>query len=227
MEHSDFRCKVVISFILAVILDLNAPAKAQAEHDGATPQFLFPDFTSGKVRMKNGNFQVVMINFNTVSEKIVFKKDDNLYDIVNTEMIDTVFIQESKFVPAGKVFYEVLLGAPISLFIQYQGKVIPSRAEGGYGVASDVSSTSKVTSANFSTGYYNLKLPQDYTVKVNKIFWIRKENNMFSYITEKQFLKLFPEKETEIKDYIKNQKIKFDRLPDQIRLLEHCNEMVR
>jgi hypothetical protein len=202
-------------------------AIAQTTSNGSEPQFLFPEFSMGKVKMKNGNIQAFMLNYNTVSEKMVYQKDNNLYDMINTEMIDTVFVLERKFIPSGKVFYEVLFVAPLSLFIQNQGKIIPPKAAGGYGVASEVSSTTNVTSANFQTGYYNLKLPQDYTVKVKKIFWIRKENDMFSYMTEKQFLKLFPDKVAEIKEYINNQKIKFDKIPDQIHLLEHCNEMAQ
>lgn len=223
LNVQSIKCKLVLLFILS----LHSMVKAQTTSDGSEPQFLFPELSMGKVKMKNGNIQAFMLNYNTVSEKMVYQKDANLYDMINTEIIDTVFILNKKFVPAGKVFYEVLLFAPLSLFIQNQGKIIPPKAEGGYGVASEVSSTTNVTSGHFETGYYNLKLPQDYTVRVKKVFWIRKENDMFSYMTEKQFLKIFPDKVTEIKAYIKNQKIKFDKIPDQIRLLEHCNEMAQ
>ena len=129
--------------------------------------------------------------------------------------------------PAGKVFYEILLPAKISLFVQYQGKLIPPGTVAAYGGTSQVSSTTNLTSVNLSMGYYNLKLPDDYTVKVHLIFWINKENNMFSYETEKQFLKLYPDKVAELKVFIKKQKIKFDKLADQVLLIRHCNELTK
>ncbi len=217
--------KLTFAFICFIIFIL--PVKAQTTPDGSAPQFLFPEFSMGKVRMKNGNIQTIRLNYNTISEKMVYQKDANLFDVVNTEMIDTVFIQESKFVPAGDVFYEVLLVAPISVFIQYHGELVPPGAVAGYGGTSQVSNTKNLTSVNLSMGYYNLKLPQDYTVKVDQVFWIRKDNNMFSYTTERQFLKLFPGKEAELKQFIKKYRIKFDKLPDQIRLAEHLNELTK
>lgn len=217
--------KKALTVILLIFIVIHL--KSQTKPDGSAPQFLFPEFSTGKVRLKNGNTQSLELNYNTVSEKMVYKKDDKIYDIVNTEIIDTVFIKESKFVTAGQVFYEVLPAAPANLYLQYQGKLIPPGTVAAYGGTSQVSSTTNLSSVNLSMGYYNLKLPDDYTVKVHLIFWIIKENNMFSYETEKQFLKLFPDKAAELKEFIKLHKIKFDKQADQVRLIEHSNEVVR
>ena len=104
MRHFNFRSIIRLSIILMISIDLQLTLNAQTKPDGSAPQFLFPEFSTGKVRLKNGNIQSLELNYNTVSEKIVYKKDDKIYDVVNTEIIDTVFIKESKFVPAGKVF---------------------------------------------------------------------------------------------------------------------------
>ena len=87
-----------------ITIDLQLTLNGQTKPDGSAPQFLFPEFSTGKVRLNNGNIQALELNYNTVSEKMVYKKEANLYDVVNTEIIDTVFIKESKFVPAGHVF---------------------------------------------------------------------------------------------------------------------------
>jgi hypothetical protein len=216
--------KRTLATILLIILVFQV--KAQSKPDGSAPQFLFPEFSTGKVRLKNGNNQALELNYNTVSEKMVYKKESNLYDVVNTEIIDTVFIKESKFVPAGHVFLEVLLIAPVSLYIQYQGELIPPGAVAGYGGTSQVSNTKNLTSVNLSMGYYNLKLPDDYTVKLDQILWIKKDS-LQNYSTERQFLKLFPDKAAELKEFIKKQKIKFDKPADQVRLVERCNELTK
>jgi hypothetical protein len=224
MRHFNFRSIIRLSIILMITFDLQLTLNAQTKPDGSAPQFLFPEFSTGKVRLKNEKIQSLELNYNTVSEKMVYKKDDKIYDIVNTEIIDTVSIKESKFVPAGQVFYEVLLIAPVSLYIQYQGELIPPGAVAGYGGTSQVSNTKNLTSVNLSMGYYNLKLPDDYTVKLDQIFWIKKDS-LQKYSTEKQFLKLFPDKAAELKDFIKKQKIRFDKPADQVILIEFCNEL--
>ena len=227
MARHNFQSILFKLIILFFSSNLYSPLKAQTTPDGSALQFLFPDFSLGKVRMKNDNLQSIMLNYNTVSEKMVFEKGGNLYDMVNIEMIDTIFVKESKFVPVGKVFYEVLLIAPISLFIQYKGQLLPPGTPAAYGGTSQISSTTQLTSVQLSSGYYNLKLPQDYIVKTDRVYWIRKDNIMFSYTNERQFIKIFPDKVKEIKEFIKKQKIKFDMLQDQIRLTEHCNELIR
>ena len=120
---------IAISLLIGVILSL--PVKAQTNTDGSSPQYLYPEFTKSKVLMKNGQIQYIVLNYNTVSEKMVFQRDDQLYDMVNPEMVDTVFLQDSRFVPAGKVFYRVLLIAPVAFFVQYIGEIMDPGAPAG------------------------------------------------------------------------------------------------
>lgn len=211
----------IILVVLGLILTL--PLKSQTTSDGSAPQFLFANFTEGIVRLKNGNSQKVKLNYNTVSEKMVYEKEDKLYDMVNTEMIDTVFLQGSKFVPIGKIFHEALLVAPISLFVQHKGDLIPPGTPAGYGGTSQVSNTKMMSSVQLSGGYYNLKLPDDYQVKTESVYWIRKDSVYNSFVNERQFMKLFPGKEGDFKKFIKENKIKFDKRSNIVSLFEHVN----
>lgn len=226
MKNISIRFKVCTVILFLNYLSMIIPVKAQTNADGSAPQFLYSDFTRSKVRFRNGQFQSIMLNYNTVSEKMVYQKDNNLYDMVNTEMVDTVFMQDSKFVPASNVFFEILLAAPVTLFVQYQGELVPPGTPAGYGVNSQVSNTKNLSSVQLSMGYYNLKLPKDFSVKTDLIYWVRKDGKMFSFVNEKQFLKLFPDRQAELKHFIKLNKIKFDRLSDVVKLAELCNQSI-
>jgi len=166
-------------------------------------------------------------SYNIVSEKMVYQKGKDLFDMTNTELIDTVYLQMSKFISEGKVFYEVLLVAPVSLFVQHKGTVESPGAPAGYGGTSQVSNTKQLSGADFTQGYFNLELPADYIVKADPVYWIRKGNSMSSYVVERQFLKIFPEKEKELKQYIKQNRIKFDKLTDMVKLVGYCNEIIK
>jgi hypothetical protein len=224
MSKSHIRSATGISIILVLLVCINLPVKSQPNSGNASSQFLYTDFATGIVKMKNGTTQSIALNYNTVSEKMVYEKDGDLYDMTNPQLIDTVFLQDSKFIPVGNVFQLVLLIAPISLFVQYKGELLPPGAPAGYGGTSQVSNTKLLSSVQLSSGYYNLKLPSDYIVKVDQVYWIRKNGAMFSFMNERQFLKVFPGAEGELKQFIKQNRIKFDRLPDLIKLINHCNE---
>jgi hypothetical protein len=218
------KIKTVIIGITVLMLQFSNGIFAQSNSDGSTPQFLFPEFIQGVVKMTNGLTQKILLNYNTVTEKMVYQQNEKVYDMINTEKIDTVFIYESKFVPSGKLFYEVLLAAPVSLFIQHKGSIVPPGKPAAYGGTSQVSSSNYQSGVQLPSGYYNLALPANYQVKMDPVFWIRKDNNMHDFINEKQFLKIFPEREAELKAYIKKYHVKFSRIPDVIRLAEYLND---
>jgi hypothetical protein len=214
-------------FLLALLIQFSPEISAQSNSDGSMPQFLFPDFVQGVVKMTNGLSQKAVLNYNTVSGKMTYMLDEKIYDMVNLEKIDTVFIYESRFVPVGKVFYEVLLNAPISVFVQHTGSIIPPGKPAAYGGTSQVSSSTYQSHVELSSGYYNLKLPADFQVKLDPVYWMRKDGNMYSWINERQFLKLFPGKEQDLKAYIKKYHIKFDRIPDMSKLGVYLNELMK
>ena len=70
-----FRINIVLKIFLLIGMVRDLPVEAQTNTDGSSPQFLYPDFTNGKVRMKNGKSQNLILNYNTVSEKMVFMRD--------------------------------------------------------------------------------------------------------------------------------------------------------
>ncbi|MCX6327491.1 MAG: hypothetical protein NT144_12710 [Bacteroidia bacterium] len=225
MRHFKNRINIVKTILMVIIFGLSLPLKSQTTSDGSSPQFLFPDFSKGQVSLKNGSSQTALLNYNTLSEKMVFEKEGKLYNLENSQMIDSVYLQNSKFVPIGKIYYEVLLIAPISLFIQNKSELVPAGTPAAYGGTSQVSSTKVLSSVELSGGYYNLKLPPDYIVKADPVYWIRKDNNMYSFMNERQFLKIFPDKEVALKRFIKQNRIKFDILSNLVSLVEHCNEL--
>ncbi len=178
--------------------------------------------------MKNGKTQDVRMNYNIVTEKMVYEQDGKMFDLINPETIDTVYIRNRKFVPAGKIFYEVILkGSPLTLFIQQKGSLLSAGTPAGYGGTSQVSATRSLSSIELSGSRYNLALPSDFIVNPSPVYWIRNENEMDSFLTEKQFLKIFPDKEKELKLFIKQNRIKIGN-PDQLaRLVSYCNELLK
>ena len=94
MKHFNDWINKRNAIILVIILSHCLPLKSQTTPDGSSPQFLFPGFTMGKVKMKNGRSQTTVLNYNTVSEKMVYEKDGNLYDMVNTEMMDCFRVKQ-------------------------------------------------------------------------------------------------------------------------------------
>jgi hypothetical protein len=213
--------------ILASIIVYSFPVfvSGQVASDGSMPQYLFSQFVSGTIRMKNSQGQTQVMNYNTITEKMVFLKGEKYYDLTNPDMVDTITLEGRKFVPAGKSFYEVLYVGKASLYIRHYSSLLPPGKPVGYGGTSQVAATDYLSTVNLEGMQWNLKLPVDYTVVPRPVYWVRKGFDWFDFTTEKQFLKLFPDKAGVLKEYIKTEKIKFDKPESLTKLMDYFNSL--
>jgi hypothetical protein len=198
---------------------------AQRDTLSLDTQFLFPELFSSKIGFKDGSVVNARMNYNILSEKMIFEKDNKVFDLVNTEKIDTVFLTGRKFIPMGNIFVEVFNGSAIPLFTQFKGDLIPPGKPSGYGGTSQTSSIESIATLYGGAQSVNLKLPSDYTVKLTVINWIRINGKMEKFISERQFLKLFKSKETEIRKFIKTNNTDFNKRNDIVKVLAFCNSI--
>ncbi|MBA4323315.1 MAG: hypothetical protein C0408_10915, partial [Odoribacter sp.] len=113
-----FKALTVILLSAMLSFGLNAqndPAKT-------LPQFLFPKFSKGIVKMKAGNTYSANLNYNIVDEEMIFEQKGLYMTLDQPQDIDTVYFQNRKFVPFEKGFYEVLANGPVPFYIQYKGR---------------------------------------------------------------------------------------------------------
>lgn len=211
----------IILFVLAAV-----KVMCQSNEVDGAPQYLFNSFSSGNVLFKTSKMGEAVMNYNMVTEKIVFEQDGQLLDMINIHTIDTIYLQDCKFIPVGEVFYEVIATAsPLPLFIQHQGKLLPPDNTVAYGGSSLLSPPTRISNLQYPGGYYNyLQLSYDYKVEINPVYWLMKENEMISFSNVKELKKLFHEKGGEIEKYIKKNRLKLERKEDLIKIISFIVE---
>jgi hypothetical protein len=218
--------KIIFSVLLTLVL--TGYANCQTENQKPDlKQYLFPAFTRSQVKMKTGKVVNLTLNYNTVSEKMVFDQNGQYLDIANPETSDTVFIEGRKFIPYKDIFLEVIVADKISLFVQNRSDLLPPPRPAGYGTTSDLTASNYYSGMVTPSGYYNFTLPEGYTVKLSPVYWIKANNEYQSFITEKQFLKIFPDKSDLIRKYTKDNRLKYDRQADLTKIVDYCNELIK
>jgi len=166
-----------------------------------------------------------MLNYNTVSEKMVFEQHGQFYDLVNPEASDTATIEKRRFIPYETYFLEVMVNDAISLYVRNKSELIAPGRPMGYGTTSQLTSSNYLSGLETPSGYYNFKLPDGYTVRPANIYYLKVSGEMISFAGEKQFLRNFPDKEEALKQFIKKNRLKFDRKDDLVRIVNYCNEL--
>ncbi len=199
--------KSLIIFILLSFISSGINAQVDTVRD--PEQFLFPEFYVGVAKMLNGDKIVLNLNYNIVTEKMVFMQNNQIFDIVNQSLIDTAYIEGRKFVPRGKVFYEILANGKASFFIQHKGSVKTPPKPAAYGGTSEVSSSTYVSNLKLGNDRYRMPKDTKIIIQQGSLYWIRKDNNMNLVSGRKSLLKIFSDKKSEVKTFMNRVKVRY------------------
>jgi len=214
------------AILCVVLLAFVVPVKSQsADTLKNLPNLLFPKFTWGIVKLKSGEKNKAMLNYNTVTQELVFMQKGQYLVLDNPQEIDSVFLWNKIFIPFEKAFYELAVIAPITLFIQHKSYVEQPGVPTGFGAKSQTAGPTAVARYYGARGPINLKLPDDYKVLSDTEYWIKKDGSFTSFDSRRQFLKIFPDKESQLNQFISQKKINFEIPENVILLVEYCNEL--
>jgi hypothetical protein len=217
--------KALITIILLAIV---ISAKSQTVDTVKNlPNLLFPEFSWGVVTLKTGVKNKAMLNYNTVTQELVFMQKGKYLVLDNPQEIDTVVLWNKIFIPFDMAFYELAITGPVTLFIQHKSYVEQPGFPTGYGAKSQTAGPTAVATIYGARGPINLKLPDDYKVFDDKQYWVRKGGTMAKFDSKRQFLKIFPDKENELSKFIKQKKTDFESIPEVLTLIEYCNELYK
>jgi len=217
--------KKMIKFVLFAMyaVCITGFLRAQVQQPGtALYHYVFPTFIEGTVKQKSGEVNKALLNYNSLTEEMIFEQSGRQMALDKTENIDTVYIENKKFIPAGNVFYEVATPTPVALFIQHKSSVIPPGSNTGFGT-SQTSAITSITDLKSAGRAYKLTLPDDYKLTSKTVYWLKKNNNYITIKNVKDVQDLFPDKSGAIKDFVKSSKINFKNSADVIKLIMFCN----
>lgn len=185
--------------------------------------YLFPEFTQGVILMETGKKHVALLNYNSLTEEMVFENKGKKLALAKEELglVDTVFIKDRKFIILNNKFVELIYHSKWDLYVEHKCDLKEPGKPAGYGGTSQTSSSTSY-SALYSEGLiYNLKLPDGYETKPYNYFWLLKNGELKKFTNMRQLKKLNKDKESLFKDYIKKYDVKYDNQESIIKLIEH------
>ena len=216
------RCKLVLFLVL-----LSFEATAQNEQEKPLRQFLFPNFAEGTIQTKSGSTLDFILNYNMVDQHMI-SQQTNVYRVVkNIDDIDTILLQNRKFVPFEKVFYEVLVKGHVPFFLQNKSLMTSAGNSVGYGLKSQSVGPTDMKRFEMGSDVVSIDLPSDVIINSASVNWVKKNNEMEKFSNARQLIKIFPEYEKEIKEYIAKYKPDFKLRDDIIKLGIYCNGLIK
>lgn len=191
--------------------------------DSPKSAFLFDSFTKGNVLLKNKLLSNNSLNYNCVKQVFHFMDNGQEMILDDNSNVDTIYIDNRKFVPHLKRFAEYIPVGNTMLLVDYKTKALPIGKVGAYGT------TSQGSVQNID---YNPVNQQKMEVVDNSVYQFKTENTYYllqdqkkkKFNNTKSFLKLFPkEQEESISSFIKEQKINFEKVDDVKKLIKFAD----
>lgn len=188
---------------------------------------LFKKFTEGTVLMRNGAKTAALLNYDAANQQMLFKQNEKDMILIGVELIDTVYIESRKFFPVESSFF--LEAVSVKNGIIYVNWRLKKQFKGKKGAYGQVLQTNveTINTSYWTNNEYKNENNEVYSTSNDNEYWLKYNKKIVKCKNEKSLLKLFPEKETMIKKYMKDNKIDFNNIQQVIVLLDYCLEITK
>lgn len=185
--------------------------------------YLFPEFTKGVVLMKKGVKNEALLNYNALTEEMIFENNGVKLALALVENIDTIFVKDRKFFLLNGKFVELLYHSKHDLYAEHKCSIKDPGKPSGYGGSSQTSATSTYSSFFSGGRVYDMKLPESIETKPFTIYWLKKDGAIIKFISIRQLSKFYEEKSSQFKTYVKENNVKYDSQESLIGLIRHLS----
>ncbi len=188
----------------------------------AISHYVFPEFIEGSILMKSGQKADYLLNYNSLTEEMIFDSQGQKMAVSKNEMeiIDTVFIENRKFVVLNGIFTELVHQSEWDLFIEHKCELREVGKPIGYGSTSKTTAITNYSSITLGGDSYKLKLPDIYEIEPGNHYWLRENGRIQRFTSINELRKLYKDKKKLIKSYVKENNTDYCDVESIIQLIE-------
>lgn len=211
------------SFILLSIICLSITRSYSQVQTTELSQYLFPEFTPGIMLMKNGIKHKVLLNYNSLTEEIIFKNRGQTLALGPTDLqqIDTIFIADRRFCTLNNAVVELIVKARYDLFAENKCTALTEGRVTAYGGTSQSGSIASYGSINSGGDVLDLDTSLDYEFEPYTEYWLRKDGNLNKFTSIRQLKKLYNDKKDLCKSYVKDNDVIIENQESILLLIEY------
>jgi hypothetical protein len=183
--------------------------------------YRFPVFSKATLYLKTGTVQGnQLFNYNVLSGAMQFiNQAGDTVDVGNATLIDSIVFEKTLFCYNNGFLEMVASTDSIRLF---KKNVIKIGFEniGGYGTASPTSAITNINSFSINSNVFNLRLNQNAIIDETIYWsWMDHRHNLLKATKSNLLSLLSPEQRVKMENYIKKEKINFEREKDLLELM--------
>lgn len=191
-----------------------------------TDIFLYPQFISGKVFFKNGTKATAMMNYNSLDDQMLFidPKGDTLA-LKDEKTIKFITLYKDTFYYDEGYIRLIASNSAVKLAEKLIWEVADIRKIGSHNRPSTtfaVTSYSTLTDRLGKT--HDLILNEDLVLRKKANYYFGDAYNHFVHAGKKKLLMLFPKEQNSLANYLKENKVNFDKKDDLQKIVQFLDQ---
>lgn len=207
--------------VLLILFCFLFTASYAQEEETASSHYLFPEFVRGSVLKANGAKHGVMLNYNMLTEEMIFDQNGTKLALDLSDPIDTVYIEGRKFFLLKNRFVELLYDSKLSLYVENKCKLEDPGTPAAYGGTSQTSATSQYSTYYSQGQLYKLKLPEGKVTEPFCEYWFKNGNKLTKFFTINQLAKLNKDKKELFNKYLETHEVKYNDRQSIVELIKY------
>ena len=188
--------------------------------------FFYPDFTHGKVFLRNGTASEGKMNYNRLVDEMHFinAKGDTLA-LDNEKNVRFIVIATDTFYYDEGYVRLLYTGNLVKLAIRQIWIVADTRQIGAYNTTNNSVGMLSFTSINEGGRLYDLTVNEDVILKKIEVFFFGDTYNHFVAAGKNNLLMLLPKEQKRISKYLKETKINFASRDDVEKIFQFLKDL--
>ncbi len=186
--------------------------------------YLFPSFSDGTVKMKDGGKSYSKLNFNLLLCQMQFLNErGDTMSIADPLEIDSVIINGKSFFYK-KGYYEILHNSDSLNLVVLRNVTYEPVKIGAMGISSHGGSIDTYTTLRDDNVTRQLIINQDINVVIKSTYFLMNNKGEMYNATKSNFLSLFEKNKEPIQGYLKTNKTNYNKEADLKKLFDFCSK---
>jgi hypothetical protein len=187
-------------------------------------RYRYPNFTEGKAIFKNGRAIPGKFNYNFLSGEMQFIKLADTLSIADTKDLRSIAIAKDTFYYHNG-YMEMIRNGKFRVYLKQAIVIRDIQKEGAFGTINRSAASESYSYVLNGSRYVDLVPTEDIVLQKTRDYFYSTPENEFIQFIKKNIIRILPEKEYLIKNYIKSNKIDFESEEDILKLADYVGNL--
>lgn len=187
-------------------------------------RFKYPDFRQGHVYFIDGSEGMGRLNYNMLVNEMQFiNATGDTLGLDGVEKIQLLTIGKDTFYYDKGMVQVIAYYPPAKLAVRDKLKIMDHQKIGAFGMATSTGSIDSYTYLSVNRGRYQLSVNENLVLAKERSYYLTNKENRFIPLTINNLQKVFPNKKSQIKAFVQDERLNLSREEDIFKLLAFCS----